>query len=104
VANTVLRTKSFFPIMMVIFSMIPADLSRGAPKNWGLCRNLFKRSPGKRGWHLDYTQYGADFRVFKIATTHGHILRYCIPMDNQRPGLDLKHFKDICPDQNGASV
>jgi hypothetical protein len=23
-------------------------------------------------------------------------------MDNQRPELDLKHFKDICPDQNGV--
>jgi len=33
-------------------------------------------------------------------TTDGHTLRYCIPMDNQRPGLDLKHFKDVCPDRN----
>ena len=24
-------------------------------------------------------------------------------MDNQRPQLDLKFYKDICPDQNGAS-
>jgi hypothetical protein len=23
-------------------------------------------------------------------------------MDNQRPQLDLKFYKDICPDQNGA--
>lgn len=29
-----------------------------------------------------------------------HAIWYCIPMDNQRPGLDLKYFKDICPDQN----
>ncbi|KAF5345228.1 hypothetical protein D9756_011487 [Leucocoprinus leucothites] len=29
-----------------------------------------------------------------------HAIWYCVPMDNQRPGLDLKHFKDICPDQN----
>ncbi|KAH9956386.1 hypothetical protein BGW80DRAFT_255615 [Lactifluus volemus] len=29
-----------------------------------------------------------------------HAIWYCIPMDNQRPELDLKHFKDICPDQN----
>jgi hypothetical protein len=49
-------------------------------------------------------QYGLDSRVFTIPTTDGDILRYCIPMDNQRPGLDLKHFKDICPDKNGASV
>jgi hypothetical protein len=24
-------------------------------------------------------------------------------MDNQRPQLDLKFYKDICPDKNGAS-
>ncbi|KAF8262503.1 hypothetical protein EI94DRAFT_678021 [Lactarius quietus] len=28
------------------------------------------------------------------------LYRYCVPMDNQRPELDLRHFKDICPDQN----
>ncbi|KAF5345973.1 hypothetical protein D9756_010901 [Leucocoprinus leucothites] len=38
------------------------------------------RSLEKSNWRLDYT--------------------YCIPMDNQRPELDMKHFKDICPDQN----
>jgi len=27
--------------------------------------------------------------------------RYCIPMDNDRPSLELKHFEDICPDKNG---
>ncbi|KAH9171782.1 hypothetical protein EDB89DRAFT_1047864 [Lactarius sanguifluus] len=25
---------------------------------------------------------------------------YCIPMDNQRPGLDLRFLKDICSDEN----
>ena len=29
------------------------------------------------------------------------LLRYCIPMDNDRPSLDLKHFPNICPDKNG---
>ncbi|KAH9171506.1 hypothetical protein EDB89DRAFT_2096926 [Lactarius sanguifluus] len=29
-----------------------------------------------------------------------HAIWYCIPMDNQRPGLDLRFFKDICPDKN----
>jgi hypothetical protein len=29
--------------------------------------------------------------------------RYCVPMDNARPSLDLKYFNDICPDTNGAS-
>jgi hypothetical protein len=31
------------------------------------------------------------------------LFRYCIPMDNSRPALDLKHFDDICPDKNGTS-
>jgi hypothetical protein len=29
--------------------------------------------------------------------------RYCIPMDNDRPSLDLKHFDEICLDKNGMS-
>ncbi|KAH8991779.1 hypothetical protein EDB86DRAFT_2806454 [Lactarius hatsudake] len=28
-----------------------------------------------------------------------HAIWYCVPMDNQRPQLDLKYFKDICPGQ-----
>ena len=31
------------------------------------------------------------------------LVRYCIPMDNVRPELDLKYFDDICPDKNGTS-
>ncbi|KAN0134443.1 hypothetical protein V8E53_007589, partial [Lactarius tabidus] len=29
-----------------------------------------------------------------------HAIWYCVPMDNQRPELDLKFYKDICPDKN----
>ncbi|KAH9022601.1 hypothetical protein EDB84DRAFT_494086 [Lactarius hengduanensis] len=29
-----------------------------------------------------------------------HAIWYCVPMDNQRPQLDLKFFDDICPDRN----
>ena len=29
------------------------------------------------------------------------LVRYCIPMDNDRPSLDLNHFANICPDKNG---
>ena len=32
------------------------------------------------------------------------LFRYCIPMDNDRPLLDLKHFGEICPDNNGMSM
>jgi hypothetical protein len=31
------------------------------------------------------------------------LVRYCVPMDNVRPGLDLKYFDDICPDKNSTS-
>jgi hypothetical protein len=40
--------------------------------------------------------------VFTITKADGHVLRYCVPMDNQRPELDLKFYKDICPDKSGA--
>ena len=39
-----------------------------------------------------------------IVSTDGLGVRYCVPMDGHRPGLDLKFYKDICPDQNGASL
>ena len=42
--------------------------------------------------------------VFLITTTDGLGVRYCIPMDGHRPGLDLKFYKDICSDLNGASL
>jgi len=29
-----------------------------------------------------------------------HAIWFCIPMDNDRPSLDLKHFNAICPDKN----
>ena len=41
---------------------------------------------------------------FTLGITKGHILRYCIPMDNQRPQLDSKFFEVICLDQNGESL
>ncbi|KAF8260210.1 hypothetical protein EI94DRAFT_1689891 [Lactarius quietus] len=29
-----------------------------------------------------------------------HAIWYCVPMDNHRPGLDLKFYDKICPDPN----
>jgi len=29
-----------------------------------------------------------------------HVIWYCIPMDNDRPELELKHFEHVCPDKN----
>ena len=42
--------------------------------------------------------------VFTILPTDDHVLRYCVPMDNQRPGLDLKFYDGICSDPNGAPL
>ena len=41
--------------------------------------------------------------AFTITTTDDRDLRYCVPMDDHRPGLNLRFFKDVCPDENGAS-
>jgi len=34
---------------------------------------------------------------------HKVVFRFCIPMDNVRPSLDLQLFHDVCPDKNGMS-
>jgi hypothetical protein len=39
-------------------------------------------------------------RIYDFELT-GLLLRYCIPMDNDRPELELKHFEHVCPDKNG---
>ena len=52
-------------------------------------------------------QYGLDSRFHDCNyswSTDGHGFRYCVPMDGHRPDLDLKFYKDICPDQNGVSL
>jgi hypothetical protein len=36
--------------------------------------------------------------------THKVTFRYCIPMDKDRPSLDLKYFEDICLDKKGMSI
>ena len=44
----------------------------------------------------------APFGIYIYKFTKS-LVRYCIPMDNARPELDLKYFDDICLDKNGAS-
>jgi hypothetical protein len=38
-----------------------------------------------------------------IAHSQGIVFRYCVSMVTDRPSLNLRHFKDICPDRNGTS-
>ena len=77
-------------------------MSLVAQRNSKFCRNSFNASVEKPDYVIDYMLYGLDAQVFTMQTTDGDTLRYCVPMDNQRPQLDLKFYKDICPDQNGV--
>lgn len=60
-AITILTTCSSSLTMMAICSMIPADLSRVAMRNCGLCKTLFDESPEQSDWHLESMRYGMDF-------------------------------------------
>jgi hypothetical protein len=46
-------------------------------------------------WSVPFGIYPSKFTTL--------LIRYCIPMDNVRPELDLRYFDDICPDKNGTS-
>ena len=91
------------PIITDMFFTILADSRLGAMRSWQSCRDLFDKGLGKGFWKIDYMQYGLPSQVFTIATADDNIKRYCVPMDNHRPELDLKFFNDICPDKNGTS-
>jgi hypothetical protein len=45
-------------------------------------------------WFVPFGTHNCKFTKLHV--------RYCIPMDNVRPELDLKYFGDICPDNNGT--
>jgi hypothetical protein len=91
--------------MRDMFSTTPVDLRQAVKTSWRPCKRLSVISRGRGGCGIDCTQYGLfpwglstySFRFTKL------LFRYCIPMDNNRPALDLRHFDDICPDKNGAS-
>jgi hypothetical protein len=42
-------------------------------------------------------------RIYSCKFT-GLVFRYCIPMDDDRPEQNSKHFDKICPDENGVST
>jgi hypothetical protein len=73
VAITTLRTNSPSLTIRVTRSMIPADLSRVAMRNWKMCETLFDESLRQSDWHLEYMQYGLYFEIFMIATADGNI-------------------------------
>ena len=84
--------------------MILMESIQAAQKTSTFCKNLFDASVEGVDCKTDYMRYGLDFQVFMITTPDDNIVRYCVPMDNSQPGLNLKFYKDICPDQNGVSL
>ena len=84
--------------------MILVESRLVAQRNSGFCGNSLDASVEKVNYTLDCMPYGLNSRLLAITATDGHILRYCVPMDNQRPQLDLKFVNNICPDQNGVSL
>ena len=91
------------PITRVTLFTIHVESSLVARRNSKFYRNSFNASVEKGDYVIDCMLYGLDAQVFVMPTADGHTLRYCVPMDNQRPELDLKFYKDICPDRNGVS-
>jgi hypothetical protein len=108
------------PLNMKLARRAPHRRRARVLQSQGLC---FSRLAGNRGRRRGDTQdlerfYSTQVRrnesarqiarnmvrlVSTITTTNYHTFRYCVPMDGHRPGLDLRFYKNICPDQNGAS-
>ena len=96
-------TNSLSQTMMGIFSTTPAELSLAAKKSWKSFKISFVGSRQRSDSEIDYMQYGSSVASNVYNCSLHHTFRYCIPMDNRRPSLDLKHFNDVCSDQNGRS-
>ena len=44
----------------------------------------------------------APFGISGCKFTLAYSFRYCVPMDNARPALDLGNIDKVCPDKNGT--
>jgi hypothetical protein len=100
VACTTSTTKSPSQRTIVMFSMTLEDSRQGVEGSWRLCKILSVVGHRRGNWREDCTQYGLFVSVPVVATLQGSLLRYCIPMDNARPSLDLANFDKVLPDKN----
>jgi hypothetical protein len=62
-----------------------------------------RKSQEKRLKHRLHAIWFVLFWYLQLQSSQGLLLRYCIPMDNDRPALDLRDFNRVCPDKNGMS-
>ncbi|KAF8266460.1 hypothetical protein EI94DRAFT_1701713 [Lactarius quietus] len=71
----------------------------GSNEELSIVQSFIEKKAGQRRledrlhaiWFAKYSRLRLPIVIFE---------RYCVPMDNQRPELDLKFFDDICPDKN----
>ena len=104
-ANTASTTNSCSLIIGVTSFTIHEESSRVAQKNSRFCANSFDVVVESFDCEQDCMRYGLGLECHNLRQlTDGHALRYCVPMDNQRPELDLKFYNDICPDRNGTPL
>ncbi|KAH9159527.1 hypothetical protein EDB89DRAFT_2236766 [Lactarius sanguifluus] len=91
----------------VVFSNHPGyvfhdsrGIESGSMEELQIVQEFIRRKCRER--RLEDRLHAIWFEPFSVHafTTDGHVLRYCVPMDNQRPQLDLTYINDICPDKN----
>jgi hypothetical protein len=75
----------------------------GDDRQLGIVQDFVRRRSQEKS--LNNRLHAIWFVLFGITVPNSQSLlfRYCIPMDNDRPSLDIKHIDDICPDENGTS-
>jgi hypothetical protein len=84
-----------------MFSTTLEDSKLGMRRSWRSCKTLSVVGRRRWNWWRDCTRYGSFLLVpLLLATSQGLSFRYCVPMDNARPSLDLENFGKICPDKN----
>jgi hypothetical protein len=86
------------------FSRFSQGIESGSTEELEILKEFIRRKCGEKRLRDKLHAIWFVLRVVMIATTDDYFLRYCVPMDNQRPGLDLKFYKDICPDPEWCVV
>ena len=94
------RTSSCSPNTMVTFFTILVDSRLVMKANYKLCKSLCAGRRPHPNWRIDYMQSGLLHCSSGYASC-SDLVRYCIPMENDRPALDMRFFDAICPDKNG---
>jgi hypothetical protein len=75
----------------------------GDDRELGIVQDFVRRRSQERSLNDRLHVIWFVLSVSTAACSRILLSRYCIPMDNDRPSLDIKYIDDICPDKNGTS-